>query len=126
MRQLLLLGSRLGLGCWPAATLAFAYGEVIGPRARNREFDLPLRFPVISLAKRTSMANLKSVLSELQSEQKRLEHGLKRIKKAIVILRGLGARSSKRRTRRISAAGRARIAKAQRARWAKVRADKKK
>ena len=72
------------------------------------------------------MQNLNRVLSELKAEQQRLERQLQQVKRAVVLLKGYGTRSSGRATRKISAAGRARIAAAQRARWAKVRAGKKK
>jgi hypothetical protein len=70
---------------------------------------------------------MQSVVSELQKERNRLEDELHRVTSALtafgkVYLRG---RRSGRRKRTISAAGRKRIAAAQRARWAKVRAAKK-
>ena len=71
------------------------------------------------------MQNLNRVLSELKSEQQRLERQLRQVKRAIALLKGFGTRSSGSATRKISAAGRARIAAAQRARWAKVRVGKK-
>jgi cob(I)alamin adenosyltransferase len=74
---------------------------------------------------------MQSVVSELQKERTRLEDELHRVTAALtafgkVYMRGgnpKGAATSKKRT--ISAAGRRRIAAAQRARWAKVRAAKK-
>jgi hypothetical protein len=70
---------------------------------------------------------MQSVVSELQKERKRLEDELLRVTAALTAfgkayLRG-GKSGRKRRT--ISAAGRKRIAAAQRARWATVRAAKK-
>jgi len=73
---------------------------------------------------------MQSVVSELQKERTRLEDELHRVTAALTAFgnvfmrRGKAAvASSKKRT--ISAAGRKRIAAAQRARWAKVRAAKK-
>ncbi len=69
---------------------------------------------------------MQSVISELQKERTRLEDELHRVTAALtafgkVYLRG---RKSSRKKRTISVAGRKRIAAAQRARWAKVRAKK--
>jgi hypothetical protein len=70
---------------------------------------------------------MQSVTSELQKERKRLEDELHRVTAALtafgkVYLRGNKSVGKK---RTMSAAGRKRIAAAQRARWAKVRAGKK-
>jgi hypothetical protein len=70
---------------------------------------------------------IQSVASELQKERKRLEDELRRVTAALtafgnVYLRGNKSAGKK---RILSAAGRKRIAAAQRARWAKVRAAKK-
>jgi hypothetical protein len=69
---------------------------------------------------------MQSVANQLQKERKRLEDELHRVTAALtafgkVYLRGnpLGKK------RTMSAAGRKRIAAAQRARWAKIRARKK-
>ncbi len=59
---------------------------------------------------------IQSVASELQKERKRLEDEVRRV---IAALRGNKSAGKK---RTMSAAGRKRIAAAQRARWAKVRA----
>jgi len=73
------------------------------------------------------MPNFSAVLAELQSERKKLTIELTRLDKAIGALRGLAVRGgssagrSSRRRPRLSPAARARIAAAQRARWAKVR-----
>ncbi len=69
---------------------------------------------------------MQSVVSQLQKERTRLEDELHRVTAALTAfgkayLRG---RKSSRKKRTISAAGRKRIAAAQRARWAKVRAKK--
>jgi hypothetical protein len=74
---------------------------------------------------------LQSVAGQLQKERARLEDELHRVKAALtafgnVYLHGTKAKpavSNKKRT--ISAAGRKRIAAAQRKRWAKIRAAKK-
>lgn len=75
---------------------------------------------------------MQSIVAPLKKEQQRLEDELHRVTAALtafgnVYLRGSKAKpapSHKKRT--LSAAGRKRIAAAQRARWAKVRAAKKK
>ena len=64
------------------------------------------------------MANFTSVLNQLEQERTRLASQLESLNNA------LSALSVKRSSRRISAAGRARIAAAQRARWAKVKGRK--
>jgi hypothetical protein len=75
--------------------------------------------------------SMDSIIRELRSEQVRLQGQLHRVTAAIAALgkAGLGPSKSKSvpaaRTRIISAAGRKRIAAAQRARWAKVRAAKR-
>jgi len=66
------------------------------------------------------------ILAELRAERDRIEH-------VIAALEGVNStgrlarqlKKATRRTRRISAAGRARIAAAQRARWARLRRKKK-
>jgi hypothetical protein len=62
------------------------------------------------------MTNLTSVLNQLEQERNRLASQLASLNNAITVLNGTGKR-----TRRMSAAGRARIAAAQRARWAKAK-----
>src|SRR5271157_2488181 len=67
------------------------------------------------------MANLTSVLKYLEQERNRLGAQLEHLNHALSVLIG----TSNHRTRRtLSAAGRARIAAAQRARWAKVKGQK--
>jgi hypothetical protein len=63
------------------------------------------------------MTNLTSVFRQLKQERDRLESRLQQLKQAIAALNGAGTGLG----RRISAAGRARIAAAQRARWAKAK-----
>jgi hypothetical protein len=58
--------------------------------------------------------NLKAVTKGIRKEIAKLSHALK-------VLEGIGEKQVKR-ARKISAAGRKRIAKAQKARWAKIRA----
>jgi hypothetical protein len=65
------------------------------------------------------MLNLASVLNGLEAERTRLSSQLERLTNAIAALNG-----STRKGRTMSAAGRARIAAAQRARWAKVNGHK--
>ncbi len=72
-----------------------------------------------------------TVINQLQTERTRLENELHRVTAALtafgkVYMQGSNSRSAApRRNRTISAAGRKRIAAAQRARWAKIRAAKK-
>lgn len=72
-----------------------------------------------------------TVIDQLRSERARLENELQRVSAALtafgkVYMRGSKTKSvAPRKTRTISAAGRKRIAAAQRARWAKIRAAKK-
>jgi hypothetical protein len=74
------------------------------------------------------MSNLSIVLTKLQQERKRLHQDVQRLDSAIGALRGLFGRTQIRAggTRpRLSLAARGRIAAAQRARWAKIREQKK-
>jgi hypothetical protein len=64
------------------------------------------------------MSNLTSVINQLRQERTRLASQLENLNKALSVLNGTG---NNRTGRTISAAGRARIAAAQRARWAKVK-----
>ena len=68
------------------------------------------------------MANLISVLNQLEEERTRLASQLKNLTNALSALNGTGKNGTRRGT--MSAAGRARIAAAQRARWAKVKGRK--
>jgi len=65
------------------------------------------------------MVNLKSLLNQLEWERRLLSSQLERLNAALSALESRG-----RSGRRISAAGRARIAAAQRARWAKTKGRK--
>ena len=75
---------------------------------------------------------IQSVVKQLQLERARLENELRGVTAALttfgkVFLHGSkSGRAATRKKRTISAAGRKRIAAAQRARWARVRAAKKK
>jgi hypothetical protein len=83
------------------------------------------------------MENLSRALSELRQERSRAEREVERLDEAISVLRGLvgrnhvgrparGGRTARmgRPRRRMSAAGRRKIAAAQRARWAKLKAKR--
>ena len=67
------------------------------------------------------MTNIASVLNQLQQERSRLTLQIDRLNQAISALKGT---SNSRTGRTLSAAGRARIVAAQRARWAKARGQK--
>jgi hypothetical protein len=78
------------------------------------------------------MADLDAVLEQLQKERKRAVGELRQLEKVIaelskVTTKGLQSSygSGKRSKRQLSVAARERIAAAQRARWAKVRAQSK-
>ncbi len=79
------------------------------------------------------MSNLLQIQNELQSKRKELHHELNRIDAAITALSGRNGHSSNAGSatassmprRVLSLSARRRIAAAQRARWAKVRAQKK-
>jgi len=78
------------------------------------------------------MADLDAVLEQLKQERKRAEGELKQLGKVITALSRIKTRSSSTSgsgtgvKRQLSAAARERIAAAQRARWAKVRAQSRK
>jgi len=74
-------------------------------------------FPYVE--SRKQMADLSAVVAQLKAERAKLD-------KAIAVLSGLDGRSSGGRggTRKLSAAARAKIAAAQRARWARFKAKK--
>ena len=70
--------------------------------------------------------NLNSIAKTLRAEEKALEKRLGKIKEALVAFAGLSGNSGpKKRRKKMSAAGRRSIAAAQKARWAKIRAQKK-
>jgi hypothetical protein len=70
---------------------------------------------------------MQSVVSQLQKERTRLEDELHRVTAALTAFGKVYLQGNKpgRRKRKMSAAGRKRVAAAQRARWARVRAAKK-
>jgi hypothetical protein len=78
------------------------------------------------------MDNLNQIISDLQSENNRLETELKKVREAISALSGLKGNAAGRKTnitmlkprRRLSAAARKRIAQAQKERWAKWKAKR--
>ena len=75
------------------------------------------------------MADLDAVLEQLKQERKRAEGELKQLGKVITVLSKMKTTvsgSGKAVKRQLSAAARERIAAAQRARWAKVRAQSRK
>lgn len=77
------------------------------------------------------MPDLSTILMDLQTRRKEVQHELDSLESAISALKGVSAPGSRRsmgmrRRPRLSAAARKRIADAQRARWAKVRAQQKK
>lgn len=72
---------------------------------------------------------MQSVVDQLQKERTRLEDELHRVSAALAAfgktyMKGINSGAKPRKTRTISAAGRRRIAAAQRKRWARVRAGK--
>jgi hypothetical protein len=69
-----------------------------------------------------SMANLKGVVQQLKEEQARLTRQLHAVGAALSAFGATYANGARTKTR-LSAAARARIAAAQRARWAKLRAN---
>ena len=77
------------------------------------------------------MSNLGNVLQQLRAEHKQVEQQAEKLSAAISALEGImggkgsGAASNGSRRSTMSAAGRARIAAAQRARWAKVKSGAK-
>jgi len=71
---------------------------------------------------------IQSVVRQLQQERARLEYELRRVTAALTTFGKVylqGRKRSTRKKRTMSPAGRRRIAAAQRARWARVRAAKK-
>jgi hypothetical protein len=82
------------------------------------------------------MANISGVVTQLRQERQRLSRELERLDNAIAALGHITSRSNGRRgaattrgrrpRRKLSAAARAKIAAAQRARWAKVKAKQEK
>lgn len=78
------------------------------------------------------MDNLSQIITDLQSENKRLEKELKKVRSAITVLSRLNGKTGRKASvavlrprRTLSASARRRIAAAQRARWAKWKAANK-
>ena len=76
------------------------------------------RHTILSLVQCLPMSNLTTILDQLQQERSRLQSHVEALSNAIASLNGTG---NIRAGRRLSAAARARIAAAQRARWAKAK-----
>jgi len=76
------------------------------------------------------MANLSGTLSQLRDQRRRVQHQVEKLDEAIAAIEGLvgksGGNSAAPRKRVLSAAGRRRIAMAQKARWAKFKQQQKK
>lgn len=71
------------------------------------------------------MFNLNQVVQQLQAQRKRAEREIAKLDAAIEALGGIGPRGvTKRRKPKFTKAGLARIAAAQRKRWAKIKAGK--
>ena len=72
------------------------------------------------------MANLSGIVKRLKNERDRVEQQLSGLNAALAAFAGVfrGAAKPGRKRRRMSAKSRAKIAAAQRARWAKVRKSK--
>jgi len=71
------------------------------------------------------MANLSSLVKQLKQERDRVEKQLSGLNAALTAFAGVYGGSAVNGKRQISAAGRKRIAAAQRARWAKVKGKAK-
>jgi hypothetical protein len=90
----------------------------------------PARQPVL-LLKSNAMAKtlIQNVVQQLEHERSRLQTELHRVSAALTAFGNAylsGGKPAKKKRRTISATGRKRIAAAQRARWAKLRAKQKK
>ena len=75
------------------------------------------------------MANLSGTLAQLREQRRKAQHQLEKLDEAIAAIEGLvgkGSNSGAPRKRVLSAAGRRRIALAQKARWAKFKAQQRK
>jgi hypothetical protein len=73
------------------------------------------------------MRNISEILGDLQTERKSAAQQVEKLDHAIAAIRGLVGNHARSRSprRKLSAAARKKIAAAQRARWAKVRQQKK-
>lgn len=106
---------RLSLECNRAA---LSMGESFDERPCLGKYS---RAGTFRLVQYSAMTNLTLVLKQLEQERTRLAYQLEGLGRALSALDGAG---NKRTGRTISAAGRARIAAAQRARWAKIKGRK--
>jgi hypothetical protein len=71
------------------------------------------------------MTELSRIVGQLKKERARVQQQLSGLNAALAAFAGVYSGASKKRTRRpLSAKGRAAIRRAQKARWAKVRAEK--
>jgi hypothetical protein len=86
--------------------------------------SVPVDIPVIGFQRRATL--IMDVIAALQAEATRLKKQLDTVLHAMHLLDGGKSKLVPIKRRRMSAAGKARIAAAQKARWAKVRAAKKK
>jgi hypothetical protein len=68
--------------------------------------------------------NYKAIRKELEKEQESLADQLSRVKRVIRELFGPGKSAKLKKRKKMSAKGRAAIARAQKARWAKIKAGK--
>jgi len=72
------------------------------------------------------MANVSGIVKQLKKERDRVEQQLSKLNAALAAFAGVYRGGKPTRRRKMSAKSRAKIATAQRARWAKVRARQKK
>lgn len=105
--------------------------------SKLRAFSLLITYPLVGVVnlpgEKRIMSDLGAVLEQLQQERSRLGAELRQVDQAIRALTKGGIKSGskgglgrRRAPRAMSAAARKRIAAAQRARWAKFRAAKRK
>ncbi len=74
----------------------------------------------------TTLANLSGIVKQLKKERDRVQHQLSGLNAALVAFAGVyRGRTGTKPRRKLSAKGRARIAAAQKARWAKVKGQQK-
>src|SRR5713101_2212211 len=74
----------------------------------------------------TTLANLSGIVKQLKKERDHVQQQLTRLNSALAAFAGVyRGRTSTKPRRKLSAKGRARIAAAQRARWAKVKGQQK-
>src|SRR5579864_4407845 len=93
------------------------------------------RLVLLEMPWRPEVAHLQQMLKELEAERNRMQQQLRRLDAAIEALRNVNhtgrlagptIRRPRNMRRKLSVAARSRIAAAQRARWAKLRAQQKK